>query len=75
MSSAAAMAAKTNSKGRIRAIVGKAHPLMPKIDTLQAIVKANEYDIVGINESWLHRNERNCPAEIGIQGFTTFNVD
>ena len=48
---------------------------MPKMDLLQAIVRTNQYDIVGINESWLDMNDRNCSAEVNLQGFRMFNVD
>lgn len=50
--------------------------VMPKIDLLQAIMKAaNVYDTFEIKESGLDMNDRNFQAEICLRGFRTFRFD
>jgi len=69
------MSTKTDKRGKIKVLLGNVQSLMPKMDLLQGIVKTNEYDIVGINESWLDMNDRNLQAEVCLQGLRTFSVD
>lgn len=48
---------------------------MHTVDLLQTIVKMNEYDIVGINESGLDMKRRNLQSEIYFQGLRTLSID
>lgn len=54
---------------------GNVQSLHPKIDELQCLVKTVNYDIIGINESWLNLGKKHLPAEITLDGFSMFSVD
>ena len=54
---------------------GNVQSLHPKMNELQCLAKTFKYDIIGINESWLNLRNKHVPAEIALDGFTTFAVD
>lgn len=63
-----------NNRRKIKVLLENKPFLIAKMDFLQAIVKTYEYDIGGMNESWLYMNVQHFHRELGLQGVRTFSV-
>ena len=49
--------------------------LSPKIDELIALLEVENFDVIGLNETWLDTENKNLLAEDAIHGYKDFHVD
>ena len=49
--------------------------LPPKMDQIIVLTQAVNFDIIGLNETWLDTEETHLLAEVSIQGYKIFSVD
>ena len=49
--------------------------LSPKIDELIALIQVENFDVIGLNETWLDTQNKHLLAEVAIHGYKVFHVD
>ena len=61
------------SQNELKILSLNARSLLPKMESLQLLVEAEDLDVVCVVETWL--SEETLDAEIAIQGYQCFRCD
>ena len=56
-------------------IFGHVQSLCPKIDELRCLLARDQFDVVGINKSWLEFGQRHLLAEVALPVYQLFSVE
>ena len=64
-----------HTAGSIKVMFCNAQSLIPKFGELRGICALNNYDVMGINETWLDFSIKNLAAEIALDGYQTLSID
>ena len=59
----------------IRVFYANSRSVINKIDTLRAVACTEEFDIIGITETWLEISGKHFLPEVEIDGYTLFHKD
>ena len=65
--------AQTNNK--LKVFLSNVQTLPPKMDEIIVLTKAENFDIIGLNKTWLDTEEKHILAEVSIEGYKIFSVD
>ena len=64
-----------NSKRVVKACHFNARSLRNKFEDLEALAAMDQYDIIGVTESWLDTSNRDFIAEYNLPGYTIFSCE